>query len=174
MGHLSSARFETNYHQAQTVVLKAQKLSSFQGCTSLHGQEWDYPAVAIENAKRRYERHVLSVGKARKAGIKVAAGTDVIDNDTVAMECARLVDAGFTPMEAIVAATGAGAEILKKESEIGTIEVGKKADLVILGGNPLEDIKCLELVETVVKDGKIIDRSSKSREEVLRELRGVV
>jgi imidazolonepropionase-like amidohydrolase len=137
-----------------------------------HGKDWDYPSYAMDNARHHYERHVVAVGRAKDAGVKIAAGTDVIDNDTVAMECAQLVKAGFTPMEAIVAATRTGAEIMNKAHDFGTLEVGRRADLVLLGANPLDDIKHLEDVQMVVKDGRTIDPPKLSREETLARLKG--
>jgi imidazolonepropionase-like amidohydrolase len=64
-----------------------------------------------------------------------------------------LVEAGFTPVEAIQIATRNGARFLGKESSIGTIAAGKAADLVGLTGNPAEKIAAVENVERVFKDG---------------------
>jgi hypothetical protein len=64
-----------------------------------------------------------------------------------------LVSAGFTPVEAIRVATANGAQFLGKSDDIGTIAAGKRADLVVLDGNPARDIADIEKVETVFKDG---------------------
>jgi imidazolonepropionase-like amidohydrolase len=64
-----------------------------------------------------------------------------------------LVEAGLTPMQAIQVATINGAKLLGVDRETGTLEVGKAADLVVLGGNPLESIAEIRKVETVFKDG---------------------
>jgi enamidase len=64
-----------------------------------------------------------------------------------------LVEAGFSPLEAIKAATLNGAVYLEKEDELGTVEVGKIADLVVIGGDPLSDIRDIRNVEFVFKDG---------------------
>jgi len=64
-----------------------------------------------------------------------------------------LVQAGFTPLEAIRIATLNGATFMGKDAEIGSIAVGKSADLVVLSGNPAEKIENVEKVETVFKDG---------------------
>jgi imidazolonepropionase-like amidohydrolase len=64
-----------------------------------------------------------------------------------------LVEAGFTPEEAIHIATQNGAQFLGEDSHLGTIAVGKSADLVIVDGNPAKNIADVEKVETVFKDG---------------------
>ncbi len=78
-------------------------------------------------------------------------------------ELSRLVkEIGMTPMEAIVAATKTGAEVLGLEKELGTIELGKKADILLIDGDPLGDIKILqdkEKIVVVMKEGQIeVDR----------------
>jgi imidazolonepropionase-like amidohydrolase len=64
-----------------------------------------------------------------------------------------LVEAGFTPLEAIQIATLNGARFLGEDASIGSIATGKAADLIVLGGNPAQDINDIEKVETVYKDG---------------------
>jgi len=95
---------------------------------------------------------------AYQAGVRLAVGTDA-DNPraTVARECELLTEIGMTPMEAIVAATRTPAEALQVGSELGTIEAGKLADLVIVRGNPLQDIRSLARVEHVIQGGKVLD-----------------
>jgi len=85
--------------------------------------------------------------RAKEAGVKIAVGTDagfVVSHGENAAELVELVKGGFTPMEAIIAATRIGAECLGMEKEIGTIEPGKLADLVIVDGDPLADISVLQ------------------------------
>ena len=70
-----------------------------------------------------------------------------------------LTRCGYTPMEAIKAGTINGAYLMRKEREIGTLEAGKLADLVIVNGNPLEDILVLadaDNISTVMIGGKIV------------------
>lgn len=88
-----------------------------------------------------------SLERARRAGVRIAVGTDAgfrVDHGQNAGELEELVNAGFSPMEALVAATKTGAECLGMEREIGTIETGKYADLVVVNGNPLADIRVLQ------------------------------
>lgn len=68
-----------------------------------------------------------------------------------------LVELGMTPMEAIVAVTKNGAIASKMLDELGTLEVGKYADIVMLDANPLEDISNIRAINTVIRDGKIVD-----------------
>jgi imidazolonepropionase-like amidohydrolase len=98
-------------------------------------------------------------GRLHRAGIRVGLGTDVWQVPWgVHLELEELVRAGLTPLEAIAAATLASAEILGAEEELGTIEVGKWADLVILDGDPLADIRNTGRIRAVVKGGDIVDR----------------
>jgi imidazolonepropionase-like amidohydrolase len=64
----------------------------------------------------------------------------------------------MTPMQAIVAGTSGGATLLGLERDIGTIAVGKRADLVAVQGNPLESIQVLQSVSFVMKDGRVFKR----------------
>ena len=95
------------------------------------------------------------------SGVKIAAGTDsgtpgVVIGKGLHSELALLVESGLSPMEAITAGTRNAAENIGKPDEIGTIEKGKLADLVVLQGNPLEDIRNTRNIEMVVKDGVIL------------------
>jgi imidazolonepropionase-like amidohydrolase len=69
-----------------------------------------------------------------------------------------LVDAGMTPMEALVGATKRGAEACRRP-DLGTLEVGKIADLLVLRADPLRDIANMRQIDTVMKEGSIVDRS---------------
>jgi imidazolonepropionase-like amidohydrolase len=70
-----------------------------------------------------------------------------------------LVQAGLTPMEALQAGTRRAAEMIRAEREFGTIAIGKRADLLILGANPLEDIRNTGTLEVVVSEGRVVDRT---------------
>ena len=92
------------------------------------------------------------------AGVKIAFGTDVggfVWTDPIAQEFAREVEFGMTPMQAIQSATSRAAELLGKRGELGVVAPGALADLVAVSGNPLEDIRVLEKVEFVMKDGVV-------------------
>jgi imidazolonepropionase-like amidohydrolase len=110
-----------------------------------------------EGMQPRYE----SVKLAYNMGIKIALGSDLwggklMHHGLNAYEFNCLVEAGLSPMDAIVAGTKNGAEVMGLEEKIGTLEVGKLADLVAVDGNPLENIQLLNDVKFVMKGGEII------------------
>jgi imidazolonepropionase-like amidohydrolase len=95
--------------------------------------------------------------KAYKAGVKIAFGTDsgVSIHGYNAYEFQYMVEAGMPAMEAIKAATIIPAEIIGNQKDLGTIEVGKIADIIATEGNPLQDIKMMRKVSFVMKDGVV-------------------
>lgn len=100
----------------------------------------------------------------RDAGVTVVAGTDtnnpfVFPGYSMHHELELMVEAGLTPMEALEAATRRAAEMLGAADEFGTIEVGKRADLLILGANPLAEIRNTRTLEVVIRGGEVLDRS---------------
>lgn len=110
------------------------------------------------------EHHVRSVKMAMEAGVRVVAGTDEggWEHANNAHEISCLVEAGLTSMQAIQAATGKAAEAIGLESEIGSVAAGKQADLILVAGNPLDDVTILErgkAVDFVMKGGAVyLDR----------------
>lgn len=101
-----------------------------------------------------------SLERAKRAGVRIAVGTDagfLMYHGENAMELGDLVKGGLTPMEAIVSATRIGAECLDMDREIGTVEAGKCADLVVVDGDPLSDVSILAeeaRITHVFKGGK--------------------
>jgi len=112
----------------------------------------------VELSKRYRDEFIDNIGKAIRAGVKVAVGSDFggYDPQINAREFASLVEAGMTPMRAIQAGTRVGAELLGWQDRVGTIEPGKLADIVAVGGDPLEDISELERVIFVMKGGSVV------------------
>ena len=125
------------------------------------------PRPLSSDRKRNFEKLASvarrNVAKFHKADVNLAAGTD---NPfywipwALHAELEALVQSGLSPLEAIIAATQNAARVLRAESEIGTIEVGKLADLVILDANPLEDIRNTRKIWKVIQGGKVIDREA--------------
>src|SRR5215469_10175786 len=114
-----------------------------------------------ERAQHLREHHVDSLRRAFAAGVKIAAGTDAggHGHPSNAMEIECLVKAGLTPLQALHSATGWGAECLGLERDIGTVERGKLADLVVVKGDPLADVAVLQdlgRIALVLKSGEIV------------------
>jgi imidazolonepropionase-like amidohydrolase len=113
-----------------------------------------------ERAHHLQEHHAESLRRALAAGVKIAAGTDAggHGHPSNAMEIECLVKAGLTPLLALRAATGWAAECLGLERDIGTVEKGKLADLIVVAGDPLSDVTVLqnpERIALVLKGGEI-------------------
>ncbi|MTI95909.1 MAG: amidohydrolase family protein [Firmicutes bacterium] len=121
------------------------------------------PPHVYEKGVQCAEANLRSIEMARKAGIRIALGTDFSNSKNSpyaenGKEFVSMVKAGLTPMEAIWAGTRNAAHLMKLESEIGTLEAGKLADIVIVEGNPLADISVLahkDSVKVVLKDGVV-------------------
>ncbi len=111
-----------------------------------------------------YEHHVATVRRALDLGLPLAAGTDAggHGHPKNALELGYLVEAGLTPMQALRAATQWAAQCLGLERELGTLETGRLADLIVVDGNPLDDVKILvepQRIELVLKGGAVcVDR----------------
>lgn len=146
-----------------------------------HGSYWFDWGSEQETAWRdNYRRWMTFINEYKNRGGKVGVGEDAgyiysTYGFGYIQELELLREAGFSPLETIRAATQTGAKILGAEREIGTVQVGKRADLVIVGENPLANLKVLYAtghirldpatnkparvggVETVVKDGIVYD-----------------
>jgi imidazolonepropionase-like amidohydrolase len=106
----------------------------------------------------RVSLHEPSFRKAQQAGVKIAFGTDMGGipwTEPIAQEFPRMVELGMTPMEAIQSATSRAAIMLDMEGKIGVVAPGAWADMIAVSGDPLHDIKALENVQFVMKDGKV-------------------
>jgi imidazolonepropionase-like amidohydrolase len=107
--------------------------------------------------KRIIASHKEVFQKAMKKGVKIAFGTDVgaFEHGTSYRELARMVEYGMSPLDVIRSATVRGAELLRMEKELGTVEPGKYADVIAVEGDPLKDIGALSRVVFVMKAGGI-------------------
>ena len=109
--------------------------------------------------------HVLLVKACKAASVPIVVGTDagtsgVVAGFAVHDEIALLVDAGMTPEEVLTSATRLPATWLGIDSEVGTVEVGKRADLVLLDANPLSDVKNTRKIAGVFVNGNWLDKAT--------------
>jgi imidazolonepropionase-like amidohydrolase len=118
------------------------------------------PDEAIPSAQAGFQRRLDFIGMCHQAGVRLLAGTDTVGPGPMLPgvglheELALLVRAGLSPADAVRAATITAAEALGRESELGTVEVGKRADLVMLEADPLADIGNVRRVRAVVHGGR--------------------
>lgn len=124
--------------------------------------EFNANSVALKKAVDLTIKHRTNIeamlSKAIKAGVKVVVGSDLSGSSPGyhAWEFSELVRVGMTPMQAIRAGTGLAAEALGREKDLGTVEIGKLADLVAVPGDPLADIGRMRDVRFVMLGGKVI------------------
>lgn len=116
------------------------------------------PQYAIDKAKMVIDVHRQSISMAIAAGVKVAMGTDsgVTPHGQNLGELDQMVACGMTPAQALIASTRTAAELLGLDDDRGAIEVGKRADLVIVRGDALDVAGLAERVRTVVQNGRVV------------------
>jgi imidazolonepropionase-like amidohydrolase len=122
----------------------------------------------VEKARQVMSDHRKSFSRAVEAGVKIAMGTDsgVGPHGENAEELELMVKGGMSPMDAIVASTSSGARLLKIQEHVGTLETGKIADLILVDGNPLEDISILKdraRIALVMQGGRIVKNLQPNR-----------
>ncbi len=101
--------------------------------------------------------HRASFQKALSAGVKMALGSDISPmRDSALLELGLWVKCGATPWQALTAATKNAAEMCGVGPELGTVEPGKLADLIVVNGNPLDDIENIRNLELVMKEGRVV------------------
>jgi imidazolonepropionase-like amidohydrolase len=120
-------------------------------------------AAAVDDAQRLVTPQERTVYQVVRGGGRVTAGTDAPINPyglSLLMELENYASGGLTPVEVLRSATMASAEAMGVGADIGSIEAGKLADLTIIDGDPLQNIKDLRRVRRVIKDGNVYDASS--------------
>jgi imidazolonepropionase-like amidohydrolase len=136
-------------------------------CPTLAAYYTDWAAAdtpAGQRDRKRASVHIQSFQKAMKAGVKIVFGTDIGGipwTEPMAQEFLRMSDFGMSPMDAIKSATSRAAEMLDMEGQIGVIAPGAYADVIAVTGDPLRDIKTLESVQFVMKDGIVFKAEGK-------------
>ena len=112
----------------------------------------------LEEVTEVNQRTLVNLAKIHEAGINIATGSDAgnigtLHGASLHREFQAMAEAGMQPLEIIVAATRNGAETLSDDPDFGTVEPGKRADLLILSANPLDDIANAQSIETVIRGG---------------------
>jgi len=127
------------------------------------GVEAGIPEYGVRKAKEAQKAHLQSFAKAYRAGVKIAMGTDAATpfnyHGKNALELELMVKAGMKPIDALLSATKMGAELMGWEDKLGKVKPGFWADLILVDGDPLEDIKILQdtsKISVVIKAGKIV------------------
>ena len=117
----------------------------------------------LKNLRQMFPRLLNVVRRMHQAGVMLLAGTDIagprIPGFSLHNELAMLVTAGLTPAQALETATLNPAIVLKKTNDLGSVEVGKMANLVLLDANPVENIDNTRRISTVILKGKVFNRT---------------
>ena len=114
------------------------------------------PAPKAEQSAATFRAMMATVRVLHQAGVPIVSGTDqTVPGFSLDREIELHVQAGFTPMEAIQSATVVAAQAMGMEKESGTIEAGKRADVILVDGNPLENISDIRKVSAVFAAGKM-------------------
>lgn len=121
---------------------------------------WGSATTDTATAHARLARSLTNIRILHDAGVPLVAGTDEgVPGFSVYRELELYVKAGFTPMEALRSATAVSAKAMHADKALGTLEPGKRADLLVLERNPLDDIANVRSLRSVMKDGVLFDRS---------------
>lgn len=128
------------------------------------GEKFGLNKSIVERRKRQIQDHERfdAIARAKKAGVEVAVGTDagspLVYHNNLSYELKTCIRLGVfdNNMEALIAATISGANVCDLGDEIGTVEEGKIADLIVLKGNPLDDLDNIHNISLVIQEGKII------------------
>ena len=112
----------------------------------------------LERDHRSWDVEVGLVRTLHRAGVPIVAGTDQgVPGHSLHRELEVYVEAGFTPMEALASATLVPARAMKLDREVGTLEAGKRADLIVVDGNPLQDIHRIRNVRMTMTRGRLYE-----------------
>ena len=132
---------------------------------AVRGREFGFADEVVERNLANHRRHVESIRRAHRAGLTIIAGSDAgssrfpHDGALLREICLYVELVGMTAGEALVTATRAAATVIGLGDEVGTIEAGKRADLVVIAGDPLGRITTLTdpgAVEAVLQDGRVV------------------
>jgi len=158
MGLSGRPAIEQRVLNAMTVEARADFLAAKVAAGDIAAQRKQYgdeppPYPAVFRKEMEFERAFVRAGGHLMAGVDPTGPGGVLPGYGDQREVELLVEAGFTPVEAIRIATLNGAQFLRIDNETGSIAVGKDADLVVIKGDPSHQIADIEKVDTVFKDG---------------------
>jgi imidazolonepropionase-like amidohydrolase len=134
-------------------------------CTQIEGTagpESGIPDYVRRKGAEIYRQQQASFQVALAAGVRMAAATDAevaylpLGSGALARELALMVELGMTPQAAVASATRCGAELLGLEASTGTLEAGRMADIVLVGGDPLTDISAVGETHLVMRAGRVV------------------
>lgn len=134
-------------------------------CTAIEAESGSESGIADfvrQKAKQVYKTQMRSFQRALTAGVEIAAGTDAgpsylpLGRESLVLELALMVELGMTPLAVIESCTRQAARLLGVEDTLGTLGEGKLADILVVDGDPLEDITTLNRVKRVMKGGQFI------------------
>ena len=146
-------------------TMKAQGTSlvptlSVHGAILRNGAKAGWPADRLKNSERVLATALSSVGRSFSANVNVACGSDSGSPFNclwdIVPELQLMREAGLTPGQVLEAATRRAAAVIGVERDLGTLEAGKLADVSLVDGDPLRDVRALERIHTVIKDGAIV------------------
>jgi imidazolonepropionase-like amidohydrolase len=127
-----------------------------QGVITAAEEGLSIPEAALSKAREVVDVHRDAFRRAVEAGVKIALGTDsgVTPHGRNLDELRLMVEGGMPPADALRAASASAAELMGLEKELGTLEVGKRADLVVVDGDPLDVATLRDRIAAVYKDGR--------------------
>ena len=151
-GEMASHSKEVDVASFEPGILRAPSFldAKFRGMGSA--------TLTATQMKERMNRNLQVVQALHKAGIPVVPGSDTgLPGYGLLRELELYVQAGFSPLEAIQSATIVSARAMGLDSELGTVETGKRADLILVKGDPLTNISDLRNVSQVIAGGRVYD-----------------
>jgi imidazolonepropionase-like amidohydrolase len=120
-------------------------------------RRWEWPEWSLRRALEGAEAHRRALEYALQAGVRIVNGADLNPiAETAVPEIEWVVKAGMAPEQALIASTRRPAELCDLADLVGTVEVGKLADLIVVEEDPLADVSALRDVRLVLKEGEVV------------------
>jgi imidazolonepropionase-like amidohydrolase len=127
---------------------------------AVHGIEKGVPKFMVDKSNRIVETHLRTAATAWKAGVKFACGSDAgtpyNPHEDLLTEMTMMHEIGMSAMDVITSATSVAAEAMRLDHEVGTLAPGKIADIIVLAGDPLSDLKIFDRPALVFKEGRLV------------------